>query len=59
MGDASYGWHLGWGWTLGALVAGGAFLMYIISRTLGLPSLTEAEFFEPMGGHPSWSRVFL
>jgi hypothetical protein len=49
MGDASYGRNLGWGWALGALVAGGAFLIYIVSRTGGLPSLTEAEFFEPMG----------
>lgn len=28
-----------WGWTLGALVAGGAIMMYIISRTVGLPGL--------------------
>lgn len=38
-----------WGWTLGALVAAGAFVMYIISRTAGLPALEEAEFFEPLG----------
>jgi hypothetical protein len=48
---AAYGIYkrLGWGWALGALVAGGAFVMYIVSRTVGLPSLTEAELFEPMG----------
>ena len=39
----------GWGWVLGILVAGGAFVAYIISRTVGLPGLGEAEFFEPGG----------
>lgn len=38
-----------WGWTLGALIAGGAFIMYVVSRTAGLPGLAEAEFFEPSG----------
>ena len=28
-----------WGWTLGLLVAGGAFAGYVISRTVGLPGL--------------------
>lgn len=28
-----------WGWSLGLLVAGGAFVMYIVSRTVGLPGL--------------------
>ena len=28
-----------WGWVLGAVMAGGAFLAYIESRTLGLPGL--------------------
>lgn len=40
-----------WGWTLGLLVAAGALIGYIISRTVGLPGL-EAEpdaWFEPMG----------
>lgn len=48
---AAYGIYkgLGWGWTLGALVTGGAFLAYIVSRTVGLPGLTETEFFEPIG----------
>jgi hypothetical protein len=39
-----------WGWTLGLLVAGGAFLGYVISRTVGLPGLpVETEWFEPLG----------
>ena len=38
-----------WGWTLGAVVAAGAFVAYIISRTVGLPGLAEADFFEPTG----------
>lgn len=38
-----------WGWALGAIVAGGAFVAYIISRTLGLPGFGETEFFEPAG----------
>ena len=27
-----------WGWVLGALVAGGALIMYVVSRSVGLPS---------------------
>lgn len=48
---AAYGVWRGrtWGWALGAVVAGGAFVAYLISRTVGLPGLTEAEFFEPIG----------
>src|SRR5215212_1097345 len=39
-----------WGWALGLLVAGGAFLGYVISRTVGLPGLpVEAEWLEPLG----------
>jgi hypothetical protein len=40
-----------WGWVLGALVAGGAFLGYVFSRTVGLPGLpAEPEaWFEPLG----------
>jgi hypothetical protein len=40
-----------WGWGLGLLVAGGALVAYILSRTIGLPGL-EAEpdaWFEPLG----------
>jgi uncharacterized membrane protein YfcA len=39
-----------WGWTLGLLVAGGAFAGYVISRTVGLPGLpVETEWLEPLG----------
>jgi uncharacterized membrane protein YfcA len=39
-----------WGWALGALVAGGAFVGYVISRTIGLPGLpVEEEWLEPLG----------
>jgi hypothetical protein len=30
-----------WGWVLGALVAGGAFVMFIVSRLIGLPAYQE------------------
>ena len=32
-----------WGWTPGALIAGGAFVMYVVSRLFGLPGLPESE----------------
>src|SRR4051812_39900877 len=38
-----------WGWTLGAVVAGGAFTAYLISCSVDLPGLDEAEFAEPTG----------
>jgi hypothetical protein len=38
-----------WGWGLGLFVAGGALLMYIISRTVGLPGLEVEPWFEPIG----------
>ena len=39
-----------WGWALGAVVAGGAFAGYVISRTVGLPGLpVEAQWLEPLG----------
>ena len=39
-----------WGWTLGLLVTAGALILYIISRTIGLPMLeVDDEWFEPMG----------
>ena len=39
-----------WGWSLGALIAGGAFAAYVISRTAGLPGLpVEEEWLEPLG----------
>lgn len=37
-----------WGWILGAIVAGGAFVFYLISRTVGLPA-THAEEWEALG----------
>jgi hypothetical protein len=40
-----------WGWVLGILVAGGAFVMYVVSRTIGLPGLAEdvGNWLEPAG----------
>ena len=38
-----------WGWALGIAMAGGAFVGYIVSRTVGLPGLTDAAFFETLG----------
>src|SRR5215207_450305 len=39
-----------WGWSLGALVSAGAFVGYVISRTVGLPGLpVEEEWLEPLG----------
>ena len=39
-----------WGWSLGALLSGGAFVFYVISRTVGLPGLAvEEEWLEPLG----------
>ena len=39
-----------WGWVLGFLVAGGAFVGYVISRTAGLPGLpVEEAWLEPLG----------
>ena len=40
-----------WGWVLGVLVAGGAFVMYVVSRALGLPGLEEdvGNWLEPAG----------
>jgi hypothetical protein len=38
-----------WGWGLGVLVAGGAFVGYVTSRTIGLPGLPVQEWLEPLG----------
>lgn len=38
-----------WGWTLGAVVAAGAFVGYIISRTVGIFGLPPDEWLEPLG----------
>lgn len=37
-----------WGWPLGLVMAGGAFIMYIESRTIGLPGLHEG-WLDPPG----------
>jgi hypothetical protein len=38
-----------WGWGLGVLVAGGALVSYVISRTVGLPGLAPDIWLEPLG----------
>lgn len=38
-----------WGWHLGALVAAGSIVGYVISRTTGLPPLPPDEWLEPLG----------
>jgi uncharacterized membrane protein HdeD (DUF308 family) len=49
---AAFGIHRGvrtWGWGLGILVAGGALVSYVISRTVGLPGLPPDVWLEPLG----------
>jgi hypothetical protein len=49
---AAFGIYRGerrWGWGLGVLVAGGALVGYIISRTVGLPGLAPDIWLEPLG----------
>jgi hypothetical protein len=49
---AAFGIYRGerrWGWGLGALVAGGALVAYLISRTVGLPGLAPDTWLEPLG----------
>lgn len=31
-----------WGWLLGVVVAGGALVMYVVSRSIGLPGFEQA-----------------
>jgi hypothetical protein len=38
-----------WGWMLGALVAIGAFVSYIVAGTVGFPSVERGHFLEPIG----------
>jgi hypothetical protein len=38
-----------WGWGLGTLVAAGALVGYVISRTVGLPGLAPDVWLEPLG----------
>jgi hypothetical protein len=40
---------LGWGWTLGALVASGAFVGYVVSRTTGVPGMGVDKRLELLG----------
>ena len=46
-----------WGWGLGVLLAGGAFVGYVISRTLGLPGMPVEKWLEPLGVTPCSSRA--
>ena len=49
---AAFGIYRGersWGWGLGVLVAGGALVGYVISRTMGLPGLAPDIWLEPLG----------
>lgn len=38
-----------WGWVLGALVAGGALVAYVVSGTVGLPGMEPEGLLEPVG----------
>lgn len=38
-----------WGWMLGALVAGGAYALYFVNGTVGLPGVEEGHLIEPVG----------
>jgi len=38
-----------WGWALGALVAGGAYALYFVNGTVGLPGVGEGHLVEPLG----------
>lgn len=48
---AAFGIYRGhwWGWVLGALIAGGAFTLYFLSRSLGLFGMERESLFEPLG----------
>ena len=49
---AAFGIYRGerrWGWGLGVLVAGGALVGYVTSRTVGLPGLAPDVWLEPLG----------
>jgi hypothetical protein len=41
--------HRTWGWSLGILVAAGAFVGYIVSRTVGIFGLPPDVWMEPLG----------
>lgn len=38
-----------WGWALGAFVAGGAFVAYLVDGTVGLPGMEAGGLLEPAG----------
>lgn len=38
-----------WGWLLGVVLAGGAFVGYVVSCTVGLPGLEVEEWLQPLG----------
>ena len=48
---AAFGIYRGqrWGWTLGALVAAGALVAYVISGTVGLPGMEPEGLFDSVG----------
>jgi hypothetical protein len=48
---AAYGIFRGasWGWLFGLLMAGGAIVGYVISRTVGMPGLPVDPWLEPLG----------
>jgi hypothetical protein len=41
--------RLSWEWTLGAVVPVTSFVLYFVTRTVGLPSFNPSELFEPLG----------
>lgn len=43
-------WEALWGWLLGVLIAGGAFVLFLISRTTGLPEASEFVAIGARGG---------
>ena len=52
-GVSAYGIYRGersWGWPLGLLIAGGALVMFVISRLVGLPGIPEEEYLEGFRG---------
>ena len=38
-----------WGWLLGAMIAGGSALSYILSRSVGLPGMEVERWLAPLG----------
>jgi uncharacterized membrane protein YfcA len=38
-----------WGWALGVIIAAGAFIGYVLSRTVGIFGLPPDEWLEPLG----------